>query len=118
MFTAPSKFIFTLILFLLLSIGFSIDFPAIPDWYVPIKRAEAGISESDSPILIAAARHRARRRTVRRSTRVARRITTLPAGCTTVRRRGAVYHRCGSVYYRPYYEGTTVVYVEEEPEDE
>ena len=39
------------------------------------------------------------------------RIATLPRGCTTVYRYGVTYHHCGGVYYRPYYEGTQVVYV-------
>ena len=39
------------------------------------------------------------------------RVAVLPAGCTTVITRGITYHHCGGYYYRPYYEGTTVVYV-------
>ena len=63
---------------------------------------------------------RAARRTTRRHHRrhriaVGTRVTVLPAGCTTVITRGVTYHYCGDVYYRPYYEGNTVVYVVEEP---
>jgi hypothetical protein len=39
------------------------------------------------------------------------RVATLPVGCTTIYRGGITYSQCGSVYYRPYYEGSTVVYV-------
>ncbi|MEE4273075.1 MAG: hypothetical protein V2I67_15485 [Thermoanaerobaculales bacterium] len=35
-------------------------------------------------------------------------ITTLPAGCVNT---GQVY-QCGSVYYKPYLQGTTVVYAQ------
>jgi hypothetical protein len=35
----------------------------------------------------------------------------LPSGCTTVVTDNVTYHHCGGVYYRPYYEGTKVVYV-------
>jgi len=42
---------------------------------------------------------------------VGTRVTTLPASCTTVVSGDVTYHSCGSVYYRPYYEGTKVVYV-------
>jgi len=47
-----------------------------------------------------------------------RAVTVLPAGCRKVVRRRVTYYRCGSIYYRPYYQGTTVVYVVESPEDE
>jgi hypothetical protein len=46
---------------------------------------------------------------------VGTRVYTLPAGCTKVVRGAVSYHHCGGVYYRPYYEGNTVVYVVEEP---
>lgn len=39
------------------------------------------------------------------------RVARLPSGCTTVLTYGVTYHHCGGVYYRPYYQGTTVVYV-------
>lgn len=39
------------------------------------------------------------------------RVATLPRGCTTVVRYNVSYHHCGGVYYRPYYQGTTLVYV-------
>jgi hypothetical protein len=58
---------------------------------------------------------RARRgRTITRAvTRVAvgTRVRTLPRNCTTVITRNVSYRTCDGVYYRPYYEGTTVVYV-------
>lgn len=37
-------------------------------------------------------------------------ITTLPGGCETVASGGAMIYHCSSVYYRPYYQGTTLVY--------
>jgi hypothetical protein len=39
------------------------------------------------------------------------RVATLPHGCRTITPYGVTYYHCGSVYYRPYYQGTTVVYV-------
>ncbi len=42
---------------------------------------------------------------------VGTRVATLPRSCTTVVTYGTTYHHCGGVYYRPYYQGTTVVYV-------
>jgi hypothetical protein len=37
-------------------------------------------------------------------------VTTLPGGCGTVNMGGAMIYHCSSVYYRPYYQGTTLVY--------
>jgi len=37
-------------------------------------------------------------------------ITALPGGCTTVAGSGAVIYQCSNAYYRPYYQGTTLVY--------
>jgi hypothetical protein len=39
------------------------------------------------------------------------RVARLPRSCTTVVTDEVTYHHCDGVYYRPYYEGTTVVYV-------
>lgn len=48
---------------------------------------------------------------IARAIAVGTRVATLPRGCTTVVTYGVTYHHCGAVYYRPYYEGTTLVYV-------
>jgi len=48
---------------------------------------------------------------IARAIAVGTRVATLPHGCTTVVTYGVTYHHCGAVYYRPYYQGTTVVYV-------
>jgi outer membrane usher protein FimD/PapC len=37
-------------------------------------------------------------------------ISALPGGCETVAAGGAVIYHCSSVYYRPYYQGTQLVY--------
>ncbi|MGI9433136.1 MAG: hypothetical protein ACR2PQ_13025 [Myxococcota bacterium] len=44
-------------------------------------------------------------------------MSSLPYGCTGRRSRGGVsYHYCGGIWYRPVYQGTTVVYVVHEIE--
>ena len=48
---------------------------------------------------------------VARAIAVGTRVATLPHGCTTVVTYGVTYHHCGAVYYRRYYQGTTLVYV-------
>ena len=37
-------------------------------------------------------------------------IPTLPGGCTTVAAGSAVIYQCSNVYYRPYYQGSSLVY--------
>jgi outer membrane usher protein FimD/PapC len=37
-------------------------------------------------------------------------VPALPAGCTTVSAGGTVVYNCNSVYYRPSYQGTQLVY--------
>lgn len=47
---------------------------------------------------------------------VGTRAYALPAGCATVYTlRGVTYYQCGGAYYRPYFEGNSVVYVVENP---
>lgn len=69
-----------------------------------------------SPTSVAGVRRRRRRRRRRRIYR-GMRLSYLPVGCTVTRVRGGVtYYYCGSVWYRPVYSGTTVVYVVDEIE--
>ena len=37
-------------------------------------------------------------------------VPTLPGGCTTIANGSAVVYQCSNVYYRPYYQGSTLVY--------
>ena len=70
-----------------------------------------------SPRSVGGVRRRTRRRT-RRRIRRHQRLYALPYGCTTTRYRGNVsYYYCGGIWYRPAYEGTTVIYIVEEIED-
>jgi hypothetical protein len=105
-----------IILFLLsLSFALVIDFPVAdtPNLF-SVRKAEARVGRPVSPHSAAGVHRRTRRRTTRRVA-AGTRVHTLPAGCTTVIKRGVNYHSCGGVYYRPYYEGNTVVYVVENP---
>jgi len=42
-------------------------------------------------------------------------VTALPGGCRGVMMGGVEYYQCGGAYYRPYYQGTQLVYVIENP---
>jgi hypothetical protein len=69
-----------------------------------------------SPNSVAGVRRRTRRRTRRRIRRNMR-LYSLPYGCTTIRYRGSIsYYYCSGIWYRPAYEGTTVIYIVEEIE--
>ncbi len=73
--------------------------------------AEARVGRPATPGSVAGVRRRTRRRTRRR---VYRNMTlySLPYGCSTTRMRGGVsYYYCGGIWYRPAYQGTTVVYI-------
>ena len=90
--------------------------------------AQAVVGRPGTPRSAAGIARRTSRRTVRRHHRydhrdyrrgaavatgvaIGTRVATLPRGCTRVVTRGVRYHRCGTAYYRPYYQGTEVVYV-------
>jgi hypothetical protein len=67
-----------------------------------------------SPTSVAGVRRRQRRRYRRR---VHRNMTvySLPYGCGVTRVRGRVtYYYCSGIWYRPAYQGTTVVYIVED----
>lgn len=73
--------------------------------------ALAKVGRPASPTSVAGVRRRTRLRTQRR---IARHQTlhALPYGCSTVRvRAGVKYYHCGGIWYRPAYQGTTVVYI-------
>jgi hypothetical protein len=42
-------------------------------------------------------------------------VPALPGGCTTAAINGVTYYQCSGVYYRPYYQGTTLVYQVSQP---
>ncbi len=69
--------------------------------------AEAVVGRPASPNSVAGVHRRTRRR-ARRRVALGTRVRVLPVGCTTVITRDVTYHSCGGVYYRPYYEGSTV----------
>jgi hypothetical protein len=37
-------------------------------------------------------------------------VSVLPSGCVTLITAGVTYHRCDTLYYRPYYNGSSLVY--------
>ena len=67
-----------------------------------------------SPNSVAGVGRRTRRRRRRRVHRNMR-LNSLPYGCSVTRVRGGVtYYYCGNIWYEPVYQGTTVVYVDNE----
>ena len=93
----------------------AVDFSAVElPILVALNTAEAVVGRPASPTSVAGVKRRTRRRTARRVA-VGTRVYSLPGGCTTVVKRQVTYHYCGGVYYRPYFEGNTVIYIVEEP---
>jgi len=79
---------------------------------VPVAMARVG--RPASPNSVAGARRRTTRRRRRRVYRNMR-VTSLPYGCRYTRvRHGVTYYYCGGIWYRPVYQGTTVVYIVED----
>ncbi|MEA1888339.1 MAG: hypothetical protein U9N50_00975 [Pseudomonadota bacterium] len=37
-------------------------------------------------------------------------VTVLPTGCTTIPYAGITYHNCNGIYYKPAFQGNTVIY--------
>ena len=67
-----------------------------------------------SPTSVAGVHQRTRRRRRRRVHRNMR-LTALPYGCSVTRiRRGVTYYYCSGIWYRPAYQGTTVIYIVED----
>ena len=79
-------------------------------FFGPIATVSATIGRPASPASVSGVRRRTRRRTRRRVVR-GMTVASLPAGCSVVARGGIRYHYCGGVWYKPAYQGTTVVYV-------
>jgi len=73
--------------------------------------AVAKVGRPASPTSVAGVNRRQRRRRRRRVHRNMR-LTSLPYGCSVTRIRGGVtYYYCGGIWYRPTYQGTTVIYI-------
>lgn len=76
----------------------------------------ADLGRPASPTSVAGVNRRHRRRRRRRVHRNMR-LSSLPYGCSATRvRGGTTYYYCGGIWYRPTYQGTTVVYVVEDIE--
>ena len=81
-----------------------------------ISTVNAKVGRPASPNSVAGVRRRRRRR-IRRRVYRGMRLTSLPYGCTVTHvRRGVTYYYCGNIWYRPAYQGTTVIYIVEEIE--
>ena len=88
---------------------------AVAATVVPISIvAEARRGRPATPTSVGGVRRRTRRRTRRRVYRH-QTLYALPYGCSVTRVRGGVsYYHCGGIWYRPTYQGTTVVYIIED----
>ncbi|MFZ9887330.1 MAG: hypothetical protein ACO3JL_07495 [Myxococcota bacterium] len=86
---------------------------------IDVGQAHAVIGRPATPLSYAGVARRTSRRTTRRavaatSAVAAGAISTLPAGCVRVSRAGNVLYNCAGTFYRPLYDGPTIVYVVDE----
>jgi hypothetical protein len=96
----------------LLSIGLVISLPESNDLSTLfVKDAEAVVGRPATPMSYAGVARRTSRRVTRRHIAYGTRVTVLPVGYAPVVVRGVTYYAYEGVYYKPYYEGNTVVYV-------
>jgi hypothetical protein len=88
--------------------------------FTELALARRGGGRRAAPRSVSGSRRRTRRRTRRRIRRRIyrnQRLYALPYGCTTIRYRGsAQYYYCSGIWYRPAFEGETVIYIVEEIE--
>lgn len=81
-----------------------------------VGEAHAVIGRPMTPVSYAGVARRTARRTTHRqmaygsSSYGAGIITSLPSGCARTTLGATLYYGCGGTYYRPYYQGSTVVY--------
>lgn len=81
-----------------------------------VGEAQAIVGRPLTPVSYAGVARRTARRTTRRHVAYgsaaygAGTVTALPAGCARTTLSGTLYYGCGGTYYRPYYQGSTVVY--------
>jgi hypothetical protein len=72
--------------------------------------AGAAIGVATTAAVAAATSHPSRTTVVVQTPPVGSTVAVLPRGCATVSAPGEVIYNCNSVYYRPYYQGTSLVY--------
>jgi hypothetical protein len=107
-----SKIKFILPTMLLLLLGLVISLPeSIDPGNLFVRDAEARVGRPATPGSVAGTARRTSRRVTRRHIAYGTRFTILPVGYTTVIVIGTTYYLYGGVYYKPYYEGNTIVYV-------
>jgi hypothetical protein len=88
---------------------------ATVDVELGVAPAEAIVGRPLTPVSYAGVARRTTRRTVSRTAYATGAttgvVTALPSGCGQTAAGGTVYYQCGGgAYYRPYYQGATVVY--------
>jgi outer membrane usher protein FimD/PapC len=72
--------------------------------------AGAAVGVATTAVVAAATRPSSTTTVVVQAPAVGTVIPTLPGGCATVSAGGAMIYNCSNVYYRPYYQGTQLVY--------
>ena len=79
-----------------------------PDWGAFAAGAAIGVATTAA--VAAATSHPSSTTVVVQAPPVGSTVGVLPGGCTTVSAGGSVIYNCSNVYYKPFYQGTTLVY--------
>jgi hypothetical protein len=72
--------------------------------------AGAAVGVATTAVVAAATRPAPTTTVVVASPAVGSMVGALPGGCAAINTGGAVVYNCSNVYYRPYYQGTSLVY--------
>ena len=80
------------------------------DWNWGSFAAGAAVGVATTAVVAAATRPAPTTTVVVASPAIGSMVPTLPGGCATINAGGAVIYNCSNIYYRPYYQGTSLVY--------
>jgi hypothetical protein len=80
------------------------------DWNWGSFAAGAAVGVATTAVVAAATRPATTSTVVVAAPAVGTIVQALPGGCTSINSGGVVMYNCSNVYYRPFYQGTTLVY--------
>jgi len=80
------------------------------DWNWGSFAAGAAVAGVTTAAVASAARSSSSTTVVVQAPAVGTMVTALPGGCATINTPGGMIYNCNSVYYHPYYQGTTLMY--------
>jgi outer membrane usher protein FimD/PapC len=80
------------------------------DWNWGSFAAGAAVGVATTAVVASAAHSSSNTTVVVQAPGIGSVVPALPGGCTTIASGGTMIYQCSNVYYRPYYQGTQLVY--------